>query len=164
MKDNFINNKMKILSIFVSIIFVFFILKPSPESKIKKTIGQFWNCLENNKFNESVDLFYEGNQYSGGLHMDYYFLKKNYKFVESQITPLDKIKIKDTIIFGSKMKYVNYTFKSKNPQIKQLIINFILILIISLFLYFANENRSKYYTSFWVESLPILWWILIVAT
>ena len=55
-------------------------------------------------------------------------------------------------------------FLKSNLDEQQLIINFILILIISLFLYFANENRSKYYTSFWVESLPILWWILIVAT
>lgn len=30
-----------------------------------------------------------------------------------------------------------------------------------LFLLFANEKRSKYYTSFWVESIPILWWVLV---
>jgi hypothetical protein len=27
---------------------------------------------------------------------------------------------------------------------------------------FANEKRTKYYTSFWVESVPILWWILLL--
>jgi len=32
----------------------------------------------------------------------------------------------------------------------------------ALFLAFANTNRSKYYTSFWVESIPILWWILVL--
>lgn len=31
-----------------------------------------------------------------------------------------------------------------------------------LFLLFANEKRSKYYTSFWAESIPILWWVLLV--
>jgi hypothetical protein len=31
-----------------------------------------------------------------------------------------------------------------------------------LFLLFAQENRSKYYSAFWAESIPILWWILLV--
>jgi hypothetical protein len=31
-----------------------------------------------------------------------------------------------------------------------------------LFLVFATEKRSKYYTSFWVESVPILWWVLVL--
>jgi hypothetical protein len=30
------------------------------------------------------------------------------------------------------------------------------------FLLFANEKRSKYYTSFWAESIPILWWVLLL--
>jgi hypothetical protein len=33
---------------------------------------------------------------------------------------------------------------------------------IALFLYFANENKSRYYASFWVESIPIFWWILLL--
>lgn len=33
---------------------------------------------------------------------------------------------------------------------------------IALFLYFANENRSRYYASFWVESIPIFWWMILV--
>lgn len=32
---------------------------------------------------------------------------------------------------------------------------------ITFFLYFANERRSKYYTSFWVESIPIFWWLMV---
>lgn len=31
-----------------------------------------------------------------------------------------------------------------------------------LFLLFANEKRSKYYTSFWAESIPILWLVLLL--
>lgn len=45
---------------------------------------------------------------------------------------------------------------------KQLYVNLVLVLMISLFLLFANEKRSKYYTSFWVESIPILWWLMVV--
>ena len=33
---------------------------------------------------------------------------------------------------------------------------------IALFLYFANENRSRYYASFWVEAIPIFWWLILV--
>ncbi|WP_291105052.1 MULTISPECIES: hypothetical protein [unclassified Flavobacterium] len=46
---------------------------------------------------------------------------------------------------------------------KQLIVNLILVIVLSLFLLFVNEKRSKYYTSFWVESVPIFWWLLLLA-
>lgn len=47
-------------------------------------------------------------------------------------------------------------FKS-NTKDSQLIVNVILVLGTGLFLHFANENRSRYYTTFWVESIPIFW-------
>ena len=31
-----------------------------------------------------------------------------------------------------------------------------------LFLLFANEKRSKYYSSFWAESIPVMWWVLLL--
>ncbi|WP_333599745.1 hypothetical protein [Flavobacterium sp.] len=33
---------------------------------------------------------------------------------------------------------------------------------ILLFLLFAHEKKSKYYSSFWVESIPILWWLSLL--
>ena len=33
---------------------------------------------------------------------------------------------------------------------------------IAIFLYKANTNRSRYYASFWVESIPIFWWVLLL--
>lgn len=30
------------------------------------------------------------------------------------------------------------------------------------FLLFANEKRTKYFSSFWAESIPILWWFLLL--
>lgn len=45
---------------------------------------------------------------------------------------------------------------------KQLVVNLILVIVLSLFLVFSNEKRSRYYTSFWVESIPILWWMMVV--
>ena len=35
---------------------------------------------------------------------------------------------------------------------------------IAIFLLFGHENRSRYYASFWLESVPILWWMLIHLT
>lgn len=35
--------------------------------------------------------------------------------------------------------------------------------LLLLFLMRAKENQSKYYSSFWVESLPVFWWLLLVA-
>lgn len=41
-----------------------------------------------------------------------------------------------------------------------------IILPISLltvgFIVFSSQERNKYYTSFWVESIPIIWWLLIL--
>lgn len=45
--------------------------------------------------------------------------------------------------------------------IQYLILSLFFLLVIAFFLAFANERRSKYYTSFWVESLPILWWLMV---
>ncbi len=40
-------------------------------------------------------------------------------------------------------------------------IDFVIAIITAISIFFSNYKCSKYYTSFWVESLPIFWWILI---
>lgn len=47
-------------------------------------------------------------------------------------------------------------------SILQLLLIFAIAIVIALFLFFVNEKKSKYYTSFWVESIPIIWWLLAV--
>lgn len=32
-----------------------------------------------------------------------------------------------------------------------------------VFLLFSHEKRNHYYSSFWVESIPILWWLLLLV-
>jgi small-conductance mechanosensitive channel len=44
----------------------------------------------------------------------------------------------------------------------QLILIFAIAILIALSLFLVNEKKSKYYTSFWVESIPIIWWFLAV--
>ena len=53
-------------------------------------------------------------------------------------------------------------FLKSSFDFNQLIVNFIVVVLVSLSLIFVNEQRSKYYTSFWVESIPILWWLMVV--
>lgn len=31
-----------------------------------------------------------------------------------------------------------------------------------LFIHFTSLNRNKYYTTFWVESVPVFWWLLLL--
>ena len=73
-----------------------------------------------------------------------------------------QIGVKRTKILGLLLLIPFYflEFLKTNLDQKQLIINLILVNIIVLFLLFANEKRSKYYTSFWVESVPIFWWLM----
>ena len=52
-------------------------------------------------------------------------------------------------------------FKS-NLYPNQWIVNLILVFITFLFCFFASDRKSKYYTLFWVESIPILWYLLIL--
>jgi hypothetical protein len=48
------------------------------------------------------------------------------------------------------------------PLPLKLIFDIVIAIVIALFLVFANENHSKYYTSFWVESIPIVWWVCLL--
>lgn len=70
-----------------------------------------------------------------------------------------KIGVKRTKYLGLLLLIPFYflEFLKINFDSNQLIVNLILVVILSFFIIFANENRSKYYTSFWVESVPLLW-------
>lgn len=75
-----------------------------------------------------------------------------------------QIGVKRTKILGMLLLIPFYflEFFKSNFDKNQLIINLILVLVISFFILFANEKRMKYYTSFWVESVPIVWWLLLL--
>lgn len=46
--------------------------------------------------------------------------------------------------------------------LKVFLINLVFILILGVFTYFTSKKRNKYYTSFWVEALPIVWLLLLL--
>lgn len=53
-------------------------------------------------------------------------------------------------------------FKS-NITKQQLFITFLVGLILMIFTFFANSKQNKYYTSFWVESVPFFWLLLLLV-
>lgn len=53
-------------------------------------------------------------------------------------------------------------FLKSDFQIIQLWINLVLIIVLALFTLFSSPKRSEYYTSFWVESIPVFWWSLVL--
>ena len=70
-----------------------------------------------------------------------------------------KIGVKKTKTLGLFLLLPLYflEFLKTTVDANQLFINAILVVVTALFIVFANEKRSKYYTSFWVESIPIFW-------
>jgi len=79
-----------------------------------------------------------------------------------------QIGVKNTKILGFALlilfcglKLFNINFKYL-PLPLPLIFAIAIAISISIALAFANEKRSKYYTSFWVESIPIVWWVCLL--
>ena len=49
-----------------------------------------------------------------------------------------------------------------DATLNQLNVTLLISLLLVIFTFFINDKRNKYYTSFWVESIPILWLVLLV--
>lgn len=60
--------------------------------------------------------------------------------------------------YGLLLMYLILEFFRNNINFQLLF----LLLLVVLSLYFAKPQRSKYYTSFWVEMVPVLWWVIYV--
>jgi hypothetical protein len=75
-----------------------------------------------------------------------------------------QIGVKRTKMLGLVLLVVLYFLEFLRIEIdkQQLFINLVLVVTTALFLIFANQRRSKYYTSFWAESIPILWFALVL--
>lgn len=83
----------------------------------------------------------------------------------SLFTVPQKIGVKNTKKLGFLLLIPFYFlefFKASVDEM-QLLVNVILVTITAAFLFFANENRNRYYTTFWVESIPIFWLFLIAV-
>jgi hypothetical protein len=57
--------------------------------------------------------------------------------------------------------FVALEFLDANFTVKILFLKLGIAFTTILFLVFATDKKSKYYSTFWVESIPIIWWILL---
>ncbi|KVV13876.1 hypothetical protein [Flavobacterium sp. TAB 87] len=75
-----------------------------------------------------------------------------------------QIGVKRTKILGLLLLLPFYCFEflKINFDKNQLIVNLIMVSVLSLFIIYAKANRSRYYSSFFVEAVPIFWWLLVV--
>jgi hypothetical protein len=69
--------------------------------------------------------------------------------------------------FGvKKAKYLGYLFLIcffiLSLLLRYEFLDIIIAIVIGFFIRFSSTKNSKYYTSFWVESIPILWWLLVL--
>ncbi len=58
--------------------------------------------------------------------------------------------------------FVLLEFLSNDFRIEFLALKTGLAITTVLFLVYANQNRSRYYASFWVESIPVFWWLFLM--
>ncbi len=77
-----------------------------------------------------------------------------------------KIGIKNTRVLNILLLAVFYylEFLKTHTDFNQLKVNVMLVLAVGLFTIGASPERNKYYTLFWVESVPIFWLGLIYLT
>lgn len=75
-----------------------------------------------------------------------------------------KIGVKRTKIMGLLLMILFFLAEFFKDEITQeSVISTLLISLITLFfLVFANKKRNRYYSSFWVESIPIIWLLIIL--
>jgi len=75
-----------------------------------------------------------------------------------------KIGVKRTKVIGILLMLVFFLLEYFKDEINagNILIHLLVFLITVLFLVFTNEKRSKYYSSFWVESIPVFWLLLIM--
>jgi hypothetical protein len=76
-----------------------------------------------------------------------------------------QIGVRRTKVLGIALLLLFYCLEFAKHQFNnsQLAVNLILLLMTTFFIVRASEHRSRYFASLWVESIPIIWWLLVVA-
>ncbi len=75
-----------------------------------------------------------------------------------------KIGVKNTRLLNLFLLAIFYflEFFKTHTDFHQLVANVMLLLMVGLFTQFATPQRPKYYTLFWVESVPVFWLVLLL--
>ena len=86
----------------------------------------------------------------------------NYDSLKLATIP-QKIGIKKTKIIGVLllMLFLILDFFKDILKVESIVSTLIITFITLLFVMFSNKNQSKYYSAFWVESLPVIWLLIL---
>jgi len=86
----------------------------------------------------------------------------NYDNLKLSTIP-QKIGVKKTKIIGFwlLMGFILLEFFKDELSNNDVIVTLITVFITLLFVIGSNKNQSKYYSAFWVESLPLVWLIIL---
>ncbi|MFY0713859.1 hypothetical protein J1D01_09300 [Seonamhaeicola sp. NFXS20] len=120
----------------------------------------------NNDMNLSVDVFITGFQrYLYIIVLMFPFEIRDLKFDNLKLSTIpQKIGINKTKIIGSLILVSIFflEFFKDEMSLKLLLVMVLINLCTLIALWFAKINQGKYYSSFWVEGIPVLWLILLL--
>ncbi len=87
----------------------------------------------------------------------------NYDSLKLATIP-QKIGIRKTKIIGVLLLMVFFILDYLKDELSGLsiLLTLLIVCIMLLFVIFSKKNQSKYYSAFWVESLPILWLLILL--
>ena len=76
-----------------------------------------------------------------------------------------KIGIKNTKIIGVLLSIVLFFLEYFKDELSStsIIVLLFIVFITLLLVIFSNKNQSKYFSAFWVESLPIVWLVILLV-
>ncbi|WP_296386259.1 hypothetical protein [Winogradskyella sp.] len=87
----------------------------------------------------------------------------NYDSLKLATIP-QKIGIKNTKIIGILLLMVFFVLEYFKDELtgNSVLVTLIVLFVTLLFVIFSNKKQSKYYSAFWVESVPMVWLIILL--
>ena len=87
----------------------------------------------------------------------------NYDSLKLATIP-QKIGVRNTKVLGSLLVLPFYflNYLRDNVSSSLLIGSAIIALVLFLFLVYSKQHQNKYYSAFWVESLPVIWLVILL--
>ncbi|WP_299321163.1 hypothetical protein [uncultured Maribacter sp.] len=77
-----------------------------------------------------------------------------------------RVGVKGTKMIGYSWAILFYaaTFLKTDLDVTHIIVKTVLFLVLMLMIFKTKINQHKYFSSFWVEAIPLLWWLLFVIS
>ncbi|MEP2281157.1 hypothetical protein [Maribacter sp.] len=92
---------------------------------------------------------------------------RDLKYDSSALKTLpQRIGVKGTKMIGYSWSILFYaaTFLKTDLDVTHLVVKTILFSLLILMLYKTELSQKKYFSSFWVEAIPLFWWLLFVIS